>query len=39
MQSDLFQNILITSHIRHNEGTFNLKTQLGLTIQPHSGTL
>jgi hypothetical protein len=39
MQSDLFQNILITSPIRHNEGTFNLQTQLDLATQPPSGTL
>jgi hypothetical protein len=38
-QSDLFQNILITSLIRHNEGTVNLKTQLGLAIHPPSGTM
>jgi len=39
MQSDLFQNILITSPIIHNKGTFNLKTQLGLANQPPSETL
>jgi hypothetical protein len=39
MQSDLFTNILFTSPFRHNEGTFNLKTQLGLAIRPPSGTL